>query len=253
MTIIQFLDVFNQVSVAKYDKDGNILKIFTVPVKMAPKEKSYMWVKDKKGEKVLPLIAVELKSLAHDISRVTNKEQEFPVGYDTDGKTIISYYNPAPYDLNFQVTIIANYIIEIDQILEQILSFFNPHIFIRIKLAELENTAFDLKVIFNSASPDYTYDFQEVDYRWLSWTLDFTVKGYLYKPAKLDKPISYIYREYWMNEDLLDNRTLESQFLSGGPGTGSGYTYSSMTSGGYDDSANLLLKYSIFDSEDYYE
>jgi len=41
-TIIQFLDIFNNMRIAKYNPNGTILKYVEVPIKLAPKEKFYL-------------------------------------------------------------------------------------------------------------------------------------------------------------------------------------------------------------------
>ena len=40
-TILQFLDMFNNINIAKYDSDGTIIKYVKVPIKLAPKQKFY--------------------------------------------------------------------------------------------------------------------------------------------------------------------------------------------------------------------
>jgi hypothetical protein len=38
-TIIQFLDIFKDLKIAKYDENGDIIKYVEVPVKFMPKQK----------------------------------------------------------------------------------------------------------------------------------------------------------------------------------------------------------------------
>jgi hypothetical protein len=252
-TILQFLDIFNNITVAKYNSDGNITKVFTLPVKLASKEKSYMWALDQKNEKALPMLAVQLASISHDASRITNKNQEVYFDINTADGSYDYYTNPVPYNLDFMVTIIANYVVEIDQILEQILSFFNPYVFIRVKVSEYADQAFDLKVLFTGANPDHSTTLEETEYRMLSWTLSFTVQALMFKPSTSSESISgslveYVTRRYWWTEeDMNNNLTNESNT----PSTSAGWMLTGITSaGGYDESGSLLVSYELFTRDD---
>jgi hypothetical protein len=81
------------------------------------------------------------------------------------GNTVISDYPmPTPYNVSFDLAITAEYSSEIDQIIEQILPFFNPAIFTTINIPEINNS-FDVKIVLNSASLDESLEIPETDYR----------------------------------------------------------------------------------------
>lgn len=253
-TNLKFLQIFNDIEIAKYDKAGNIIKYVSVPVKWSAKEKSYQWAKDQKHEKSLPMIAVQLISIEPDASRITGKNQEIYTTVDSEGNTYDAHIQPSPYILDYQVSIIANYSIEMDQILEQVFSAFNPYIFIRVKISEYNNETYDLKVILTSATPDINLPSGEDEYRWQVYNLTFTIQGYFFKQLSEDNVgvINSVVRRYWTDETAFDNREMETTFTSGASASVYGYTYSAkQTFLGYDESAVLMQKYEIFDSEDY--
>ncbi|MFA5025406.1 MAG: tail sheath stabilizer and completion protein [Candidatus Shapirobacteria bacterium] len=249
-TNLKFLQIFNDIEIAKYDKNGNIIKYVTVPVKWAPKEKSYQWARDQKHEKSLPMIAVQLISIEPDSSRITGKNQEIYTTVDSEGNTYDSHVQPSPYILDYQVSIISNYSVEMDQILEAIFSAFNPYIFIRIKVSEYNDETYDLKVILTSATPDYNLPGAEDEYRWIVYNLTFTIQAQFFKQLSVDNVgvINSVIRRYWTNETAFDNRATETTFTSGASGTT--YPYSAkQTFLGYDESAAMMIQYEIFDSD----
>ena len=64
-TIIQFLDIFNDIYIARYDIDGNVLRQVNVPIKFGPKSKAYMFIRNQqKTEEMLPMITVELQGIS---------------------------------------------------------------------------------------------------------------------------------------------------------------------------------------------
>jgi hypothetical protein len=139
--------------------------------------------------------------------------------------------------------------VDVDQILEQILPFFNPFIQIRITIPEL-STTMDMRVQFTGASPDITFDMADEERRVLMWNLDFTVQGYLFQPL-LDPDtaglVEQIILQYYTDCGLFNLRDNTSQFTSAAP---SGGLYTSWTKGITalpDPDAEILYKYEVFD------
>jgi hypothetical protein len=251
-TIIQFLDIFNNIQCARINQTtGEIIKYITVPVKLAPRDKIYSFVQDKKNAKILPMISAQISSLTHDPSRMTNKN--FMVEGSTNNNSIDRYLNPAPYNIDMNVSIITNYLYELDQIIEQVLSYFNPYIFIRIKIPELdENFSYELKVLLQSCSFDTSADIDASDYRICSAQLAFTLHMYLYTPKEETALVNSIITKYYTNETVMDAQSgTETMFTSGA----SGYEKESvlLTPLGYDESGVILARYEIFPGELYNE
>jgi len=132
---------------------------------------------------------------------------------------------------------------DIDQIMEQILPFFAPHIFIRLAIPEL-NVEFDVKVIFQSCTPEVSLEMPDEDYRVINYTIDFVAQAWLFKPSKLEGGlIETILTNYWTSEEglasALANTT--STFTSGASGG-----KSDMQVGSYDNDGNLVVDYQEF-------
>jgi hypothetical protein len=126
-TIIQFLNIFSNIKVAKYDTNGNISKYVNVPVKLAGKDKTYIWLRDQKQDKITPIIAAQMTSITYAEERAVGKHEY--INTSLSDNTLTRYLNPVPYELDFSIGVLGQYWVELDQILEQILAYFNPYVF----------------------------------------------------------------------------------------------------------------------------
>jgi len=182
-SLVQFLDLFRTIYIARYNNDGYATKIIRVPLSFGPKEKSFMWQKSegKKTDEILPLMAANVTSIDFDSSRMANREQNIVISRDLSAKSLKMFKNAIPYNIGMNLNIWTLHIVDVDQILEQILPFFAPHNFIRVVFPELEATM-DIKVILNNATPDLSEDMAEEDWRVIKWTIAFTMQTYVMRP-----------------------------------------------------------------------
>jgi hypothetical protein len=244
--IIQFMDVFSNIKIERYAKDGKTIdRHIEVPIKYAMKEKSYLWLNERKDDAMLPMITTYISSIDFATDRKVNAFYNFTSECDLDAGTVQTYLHPTPYNISFNMSIWALYMVDIDQILEQILPYFNPNIFIRIGVPEL-NAAFDAKVLFRSATPEVSRELDDPEYRVLMYTLDFELQSWLFRPVQDSGLIKNIYGSYFSDPTAFNNYTTDttSTFSSGASG---GITF--QLGGDIDDQGNLLVKYNLFDVE----
>lgn len=211
-TIVQFLDLFDGIAIARYDVyTGELLKYVSVPFKFAPKMKEWYWEEKTDPEtgqrvrdKILPMMAANLVNVEQSQNRIVNTKYRARTT-TKENDNIQRFFNPVPYDYTFEVKIAAEYMVDITQIMERILPFFDNYIHIRLTIPELDIVnediqdgahPLDLKVIYEGSTKEETLDFDETDYRLIVWTLNFKVEGYLFKP-KFEYPIiKKAYMEY---------------------------------------------------------
>lgn len=224
-TTIQFLNIFNNIKVAKYNKDGSIREYIKVPLKYAPKEKFYYWLYQRKHEVRLPMMSAYITSIMPAMNeRGTNKSIKIK---SCDGK----YFHKAliPYTVEYELAITTLFHNEIDQIFEQIIPYFTPYVMTRINIPEISNH-FDSKVILNSVSPDVDVDIPEDDYRTINWKLNFTVYTYALQPINEGKYIEEIFLQFRDKESSLLYETLH-------------------LSGYQDDSGEIISNFEIIEGE----
>lgn len=239
--IIQFLDIFNNIQIGRYDSNGNITDTFEVPLKFAPKSKAWYWIYEKKDDEMLPMMSSEITSIEYAAERQGNKLRNIVKSRDVSQGTLEKFLNPVPYNIGFQLNLWSKYMIDVDQILEQILPYFSPNIFMRINMSQLD-ASFDVKVLLNSTSPDLNSEYQDEDRRIILWSLDFTIQTYLFKPVSSSGLIEKIITKIYTNEDKWnDYRFTETTFTSGASGHEAVAMYHKAL--GYDDDGDILYNY----------
>lgn len=125
----------------------------------------------------LPRIAFELTGIQYDTGRKLPPTQIIR----KDDKVS---YTPVPYNLAFELNIIAKNQDDALQILEQILPHFQPHFNLSLNLLPGIDSSKD--VIVNLENVTYRDDYEgDLDQRrTLIYTLTFTAKTYIYGPVR---------------------------------------------------------------------
>lgn len=241
-TIIQFLDMFNNIRIGKYNNNGEIVKNVKVPIKLGPKSKMWYWLHDRKEDKVTPIIFAQVVGIMHDVERVTGSHFKLKFNKDTTTKTVSEYLNPIPYNIDIQLNVLCQYMVELDQIMEQILPYFNPHCFMRIYIPELQAN-YDVKVILESCAPMVDSELPEPEYRMVIYTIDFLIKGFMFQPVDDSKLIEKIVNNIYTNKNNFDERDTTSLLTS----AASGGIYERIISIGIGYDGDLLWKYEVFD------
>jgi len=189
-TTIQFLDIFNNINIERYDTNGVVKGQYKVPIRYGPKSKSYLWMRDLgRNEEILPMISIYTTGIDFDPSRLTNKYQDILVNSSNDSG--IYAKNAIPYNISFTANIWCLHLVDIDQIFEQVLPYFAPHAFIRVRIPEL-NIVYDVKIICNGCSSVMTDDVGEEEARVLKWDITYTAQTWLFKPVETKKLIGSV-------------------------------------------------------------
>ena len=243
-TIIQFFDAFNDIKIARYAPDGKTIdRYIEVPIKHSIKEKVYYWLNERKDDEMLPMITAYISSIDWATDRTVNTFHAFTNNCDNIQEGSVSQFlHPCPYNLTFTMNIWALHMVDIDQILEQILPFFCPHIFVRVSIDDL-NTSFDVKIVFRSATPEVSHEMADDEYRVINYTLDFEVQTWFFKPTTDVGLIKKIYGSYFTEPEGFANyiNNSGSTFSSGASG---GLTYELK---GKIEDGELLTRYTLFE------
>ena len=182
--------MFNNIELRRSDE------VMKVPLAYGPKQKFLArldQVPDPTNKRVqitLPRISFEINGIQYDASRKVSPTQKIKVAKDTDENKNV--FMPVPYNLSFELAIISKNQEDGLQILEQILPFFQPHYNLSVKLLPSMSETKDVPVVLNSVDyeDDYEGDFQ--NRRAIIYTLQFTVKTYLYGPVTDAKTIKKV-------------------------------------------------------------
>jgi hypothetical protein len=183
-TIIAFGTVFNQIYIQHQDANDNTYSEMRVPLAYGPTQKFLARLTqqpdlNKPIQITLPRMSFEMTSIRYDPSRKTTVTQSFKA---SDGKNLKKVYMPVPYNIGFQLNIMAKLNDDVLQIVEQILPYFQPAFTLTVDLVDSIGEKRDIPLNLDDISfkDDYEGDFSTR--RSLIYTLNFTAKTYLFGP-----------------------------------------------------------------------
>ena len=190
-TVISFGTLFNNIELKK-TVDGQVLEVEKVPLAYGPKQKFLYRLQGNPtdGKKVaitLPRIYFEMTGIDYDPSRKTPATQKYKTiipdaGTESNAKEVKTQYEPVPYNVSFEVGIIAKSQDDGLQILEQILPFFQPSFNMSIKFIPDMNETRDVAVVLNSVDFDDDWEDDFATRRSITYSMQFTAKTYIYGP-----------------------------------------------------------------------
>ena len=208
-SILAFGTLFNNIVIKRKTSDRNdgSLEALKVPIQYGPYQKYLAMIaaeptpERQSMQITLPRMSFEIKGLNYDPSRKLVPTQMAritpPKGKDEEGRPVqYSQYLPVPYNLEIEMSILAKNQDDGLQILEQILPNFHPSLNVSIEVIDQTKEERDIAVVLNGVG--YTDDY-EGDYsqrRTIIWTLNFTVKTYLFGPVDAARDIRKVTLDY---------------------------------------------------------
>lgn len=181
--VIGFGNLFDNIKLYRFDSDQNTTEQVLVPIAYATKERYVMRLQDdpnldKKVKLSLPRMSFEMAGLKYDSTRKQNTNLK---NFKETEDGILQQYLPVPYDFDFNLYIYVRNIEDGTQIIEHILPFFTPDYTIKLNLIPEMGIIKEIPVVLNSTTHDIIYEGpRENDTRMVIWTLNFTVKGFIF-------------------------------------------------------------------------
>ena len=186
--IIGFGTLFNNITLKKVDpSDNSVLEEEKVPLAYGPKSKFLTRLEqnpdvDRKIAITLPRLYFEMTGIGYDAQRKTSPVQKYRTIVQDDGSEVKEQYVPVPYNIEFELGIIAKSQDDGLQILEQILPYFQPAFNITLNMIPDMNEKKDIAIVLNGVQYDDAWDDSFLERRYITWTLTFTCKSYIYGP-----------------------------------------------------------------------
>jgi len=186
--VIAFGNMFNDMVVQRINNAGQVIQTISVPIAYGPKEKFLVRISqdpdlDRSVAISLPRMGFEMTSISYDSNR--RLPATIRNVYVVSDKNKLNYqYTPVPYNINFTLSIFVQNGDDGAQILEQILPYFGPEWVNNIKLIPSMDIVMDVPCVLNSVSTEDTYEGDFETRRALIYTLDFTMRGYIYGPVR---------------------------------------------------------------------
>lgn len=211
-SIIAFGTVFNNLVIKRKASDrsnSEALESYKVPVMYGPYQKFLAMIAgeptpERAGTQIsLPRISFEIKGLNYDVGRKLTPTQFTrtvpPAGSSAESSKQPAQYSqfvPVPYNLEVELNILSKNQDDGLQILEQILPHFHPALNVSIVVIDETREERDIAIVLNGVGYQDDYEGDYTTRRTLIWTLNFTVKTYLFGPLDLHKDIRKVKIDY---------------------------------------------------------
>ena len=180
---VAFGNLFDNITLVRYNPDETEQERFIVPLDYATKELYVVRLQqdpnlDKKIQMALPRMSYEMNGISYDATRkqMTNMQK-----FAYTGSQYVSQYTPVPYNFDFSLYLYVRNIEDGNQIIEHILPYFAPDYTIKVNMIPEMGIIKEVPIVLNSTSYDVTYEGdRDSDTRMVIWTLNFTVKGFIF-------------------------------------------------------------------------
>ena len=186
-----FGTLFNDLNIERTNASGTVTEKVKIPLAYGPKQKWLLAMSDTTASRKVtasrsPRMGFALTSVDYDSVRKLNtvgKNWAANSSLSTT-TTLLSQFNPVPYNFAFDLFILVKNAEDGTQILEQILPYFTPEFTVTVNTIPDMGIKADIPIVLNSSSVADEYEGDLATRRTITWTLSFTLKGYIYPDIK---------------------------------------------------------------------
>lgn len=195
--VIIFGTLFNEIIISRKKTDGTTLTRFKVPIAYGPQQKYIAMIQqnaelNRPDAITLPRMSFEVSAINYDPERRLTKFSRVNKPLSTNDNALeTSNMAPAPYNIDFTLSIMTKYSEDGSKIIEQILPWFKPEWTSSVKMLDDIDAYVDIPVILTSVSNEEVYEGSYQERRLILWTLTFTMKGYFFGPTVTKKIIKF--------------------------------------------------------------
>ena len=217
--VAAFGTLFNDINIERKNSSGTVVERVKVPLAYGPRQKWILALSDTTDQRRvlaarLPRIGFALTGVNYDSVRKLNTVIRNVAANTASTGSVLSQYNPVPYNFDFELFILVNNAEDGTQILEQILPYFTPEFTVTINTIPDMGIKADVPIVLNSASQSDEYEGELATRRTIIWTLSFLLKGFVYPDVKSGTLIKSIEVNFRIPGDGdSDVQELEQEFI----------------------------------------
>lgn len=194
--IIAFGSLFSDIKIKRVDQNGGNAQTISVPIAYAPKEKWVVKIEQDPTQSnyaytTLPRLSFEITNFSYDASRKMNRNASIMCG-DPNG-LMARTYSPVPYNIDISLYALTKTTEDGLQIIEQILPFFTPEFTMSIRAVPESNIITDIPIILNSLDVNDEYDGDFQTRRFVTYTMNFTLKAWMFGPVTESGVVNQIF------------------------------------------------------------
>ena len=182
--IVAFGSLFSDISIERKNQ-GVTEQTIKVPIAYAPKEKWIVRLEQDPNLQnhvytTLPRLSFEITGMSYDASRKTNRMSYITCG---NSEGVSKVYAPVPYNIDISLYCLTKTQEDALQIVEQILPYFTPEYTLSLKAIQDSNIIIDVPIILESVNIQDDYDGDFNQRRFVTYTMNFTLKANFYGPV----------------------------------------------------------------------
>ena len=221
--VVLFGNMFNNILLVRQDKDNNAeIERFKIPILYAPKEKYYARLQSdpdlqRELQVSLPRLSFEMTGLTYDATRKQNSLLKAAAA-NTSTKATMQYIG-VPYDLSFELNLYTRNIDDGAHVVEQILPYFNPDYTVTTNLIPELGFERDIPIILKSVRNNIEHEGNFDAVRFVTWTLEFTMKVHFFGPVSTPKIIRKIDTNIYNDPTLATGNIIRINTSQGNNGT----------------------------------
>lgn len=185
--MVAFCTLFDNLTIDVNGKEVQVPIHMVQGDKFLAKLRAHPDMSDAVNPLAMPVMGYELVSMNTDYDRNTN-----PLNKIQDQRMARNreyMYNRTAVSWNFDLNVAVKRMEHGLMIMEQIIPYFKPHLNLTVKVIPNLATEDNVQVVLNSYSQNVEYQGSSDDMLYITYTLSFTVKGYIYQDVKSRKTI----------------------------------------------------------------
>lgn len=232
--LTQFIAAFDDVIIKRFQRsttsnfgrNKEAQQEIEVRYVFAPKQRVMYDIINKAQNLTLPAVAVDLASVTRDESRVFNKLAPSLIPTErnpNNNKEDSVFLMPTPVNLEVNMSILARYMSDVDQIISNFVPYTNPYIILSWKVPNVyganyvqeirSEVLWSGKLIYNNPT-DTTYN----DHFRITVDTSFTIKGWLFPEQKDTVPVVFKVDNNIFTVDLKNRISWTPGFIIPSPG-----------------------------------
>ena len=202
-SVVAFAQLFTGLTIVRTDEAKNKIQKIAVPISYGPKEKWLRRIEENPDGKKnisaeLPRLSFELTNYQYDPSRKVGSNPNF-FKSPSSNRTVGS---PVPYNLQLQLYVIARTQDDSLQIIEQILPYFAPGLTVEMEVLDDPYIKSDISFCLQNVSIQDSWDGDFNTPRFVTHSLTFDAKVYLYGPVEIPRIIKRVVATLSNNEAM---------------------------------------------------
>ena len=181
-----FGTLFNDINIERKNSSGVVVERLKVPLAYGPKQKWLLAIQETTSDRKVvatrtPRMGFAMTGVSYDSARKLNTiGRNVAANTSSTTSNMTTMYNPVPYNFDFQLFILVKNAQDGTQILEQVLPYFTPEFTVTVNTIPDMNIKADVPITLNSADVADEYEGDLSARRTITWTLSFTLKGFIY-------------------------------------------------------------------------